>query len=248
MRPSISSAIEETFGLWMRHWKFFVVLGLFLSLPGLTQAEISKIDPAFPKQFVTAGAVILGLVLQAVGMAATLSLLRHDPLPAGWVEMVRGVQRFFVQLLGVQVLILFLGLLLLVPILGGYFLLAQLFGVGLSALWLVGGDLLFLIFLKYALADPLVVVENLKADTALAVSWRMTRNRFGFVFGCYLLVGILEAIVAGGAERLFHEFGIAALGVVIGEIARTYWYALPWVMYLRIKAGEEQPTIESDRK
>ncbi len=45
----------------------------------------------------------------------------------------------------------------------------------------------FLLFAKYALADPLIVYEKMGARAALRRSWEMTRGNYGYVGACYLV-------------------------------------------------------------
>lgn len=103
--------------------------------------------------------------------------------------------------------------------------------------------LLLLVMLKYALADPLVVVEELKAMSALSASWRMTKNRFGYVFGCYFLLAIAIGTIyflSGYGTRWFHApIWKAPSSEVFFRLMDTIWYPLPWIMYLRIReAGD----------
>ena len=104
-------------------------------------------------------------------------------------------------------------------------------------------EIVFLLLLKYALANPLVVVEDLSAPTALAVSWRMTKRRFAYVFGCYLLIGSVEAGVTFASVFLrLPRWTSPEIGL-LNEFFATYSYVLSWVMYSQIRAAEKLEQI-----
>ncbi len=91
-----------------------------------------------------------------------------------------------------------------------------------------------LIFMKYALAAPLVVVESLGAWIALWQSWKMTKGHFGFVAGCYIIIA--------GANWLVWHVGIKPelLVDVCNYAFDPFWIIVSWCMYKRIKALENE--------
>jgi membrane-anchored glycerophosphoryl diester phosphodiesterase (GDPDase) len=104
---------------------------------------------------------------------------------------------------------------------------------------------LFLVFLKYALADPLVVTKNSRARESLRISWHMTRGHFGYVLLCYLLLGGVLVVVGYftpefGAQGTFGMLADVVLQYFNGVLG-TIWIVLAWVMYVRIKAADEEP-------
>lgn len=107
------------------------------------------------------------------------------------------------------------------------------------------GMALFLIFLKYALADPLVVVENWSAVEALRRSWKMTKGHFGYVAGCYLIMGGAEWLVTWGLSSPVPEAGSGfnwgwIVTRLVLSLVETTWVILSWCMYLRIKEADEE--------
>jgi membrane-anchored glycerophosphoryl diester phosphodiesterase (GDPDase) len=172
-------------------------------------------------------------------MAATLGLLQASFAKPRWLVAAQSVRRHSGQLLGVQVLITLIAMLLMVPF-GLAFFLVKFFG-GFGLIFFMMGELVFLILLKYALASPFVVVENLTATSALVVSWTMTRHRFGFVLGCYLLAGVVDGSIRAVTTLISaptYLSGVISLPLLV---ISTYWYVLPWVMYLCIREAEQEP-------
>ncbi len=105
--------------------------------------------------------------------------------------------------------------------------------------------ILYLAFIKFALAEPLIVVENMRAIDSLKKSWEMTKGRFGYVFGCYVFLGTAEYF----AQQLLDHFASSAsFGVVnlinhiINGLVGCLWVLMAWCMYWRIKGHEAQST------
>jgi len=101
----------------------------------------------------------------------------------------------------------------------------------------------FLVLIKYALAYPLVVVENLAAWQALKQSWKMTKGHFFYVFGCYLVLWSIQWIFTRAIESpvngVDYKLSLPWLSVQFGELlVDTMWIILSWCMYLRIKEAE----------
>jgi hypothetical protein len=242
--------LGETLVLWARHWKFFVLLGLFLEFPSFLPGRSRHDD--FTALNVCKGAIafVLPIIFHAMGMAAALSLLRNQSGEKNWFAIARGIHHYTGQLVGVQVLLTVLVLLIFIPIGGVCLLLRTAFE--LSAFWLLLPFLICPVLLKYALADPLVVAENLKAGSALKVSWGMTRSHFGFVLGCYLIVAVFEWLINYGTgyltalARLSLREWILPLLLLSVQIAKTYSYVLPWIMYVRIKIANGDEIAEVD--
>lgn len=241
MRLSILSALGETLVLWVRHWRFFVLLGLFLEFPSFLPGRNRDDDLTAWNVGKGVIAMVLPVIFQAMGMAAALSLLRNQSGERKWLVIARGMYQYTGQLVGVQMLLALLVILIFIPVGGLSLWLRSAFE--LSAFWLLLPYGMCLVLLKYALANPLVVAENLKPGPALKTSWAMTRSHFGFVFGCYLIVGVLDWLISFGsvypaAEAwTFFRVWIRPLLLPFVQIAQTYWYVLPWVMYVRIKSA-----------
>jgi hypothetical protein len=251
MRSSILSTLKETFSLWKKHLGFFLLLAFFVNFPDSVFTHVSRRDD-FTLWNVLNGAAawFFPVIFQAVGMAATLSLFRTPPDETKWLLMIRGVQRYTGQLVGVQLLITVIVLAMFVPI-GVLFAFIHLFSPFWVALMVALSYLLLLVMLKYALADPLVVVEELKAMPALSASWRMTKNRFGYVFGCYFLLAFAIGTIyflTGHGTRWFHaSIWIAPSLKVFFKLMDTVWFVLPWIMYLRIReAGDTTSQVTEE--
>lgn len=124
----------------------------------------------------------------------------------------------------------------------------HLLGLGKTGLLIVVG--FYLVFIKYALADPLVVVENMGARNALQRSWEMTKGYFWFVAGCYLFLGLGDWLInwtmalplLGGADYGTNWVGVP--GEFGLELIDSTWIILSWCMYLRIKEVEASPPLE----
>jgi len=101
---------------------------------------------------------------------------------------------------------------------------------------------IFLVFLKYALADPLIVLENYGAWDALARSWEMTKDRFVYVLGCYIFlwsgIWLIDRIMQYVDDRLT---GTDLLSQVSYAFLDPLWIVMAWCMYLRIKAADQSP-------
>jgi hypothetical protein len=243
MRLSISSALLETFILWKKHLGFFLLLSFFLHFPDAIFTHVAS-RSAFTLWNVLNGAArqVSSVIFQAAGMAATLSLFHVSPAEADWLVMVRSVQRHTGSLVGVQLFIILIVFAVTLPLFY-LFTLIHPFSAGWTTLVVALGYLLLLALLKYALADPLVVAEDLKAIPALSMSWQMTKRRFGYVFGCYFLlalaIGVVNALAWHGATWLGAPVWISPLLRAFSEFIGTLWFVLPWIMYLQIKATDE---------
>ena len=104
--------------------------------------------------------------------------------------------------------------------------------------------IIYLVFAKYALTDPLVVLEKSKAAVALEKSWEMTRGRFFYVLGCILALTALNIFV----NSVFQHFGdINALNLLglshhfISDLIDSLSIFVAWEMYWRIKAIRATP-------
>jgi hypothetical protein len=241
MTIPIIPVLEETFLLWVRNLGFFVVLALFIGFPTNLATVLFGSNMSLGHALGHLAEALAAILFQAIGVAAALSLLSKQSPEKTWLVVVNGVQRSTISLIGVQLFLCIFAILLMIPVALIFYVSHILFG--LSPLAAVLGELIFLIFLKYALANPLVVAEKLNADAALHVSWRMTRNRFAFVFGCYLIVGVVEWAINYLARLLEVQPWISPATHFLSLFMSTYWFVLSWVMYVRIKAAEELQAV-----
>ena len=103
--------------------------------------------------------------------------------------------------------------------------------------------IIYLVFIKYALAYPLVVVEGLGPLAALGRSWQMTRGRFWYVLGCYVFVGTAEYFLTQlpQFEPANCFTWLNAVENLISGLFACYWIVLAWVMYTRIIEADAEP-------
>ncbi|MCE0496860.1 MAG: glycerophosphoryl diester phosphodiesterase membrane domain-containing protein [Methylacidiphilales bacterium] len=106
----------------------------------------------------------------------------------------------------------------------------------------------FLLLLKYALADPLVVVENMGARQALKRSWEMTKGHFVYVLGCYLFLWGGTWLIDWPLGKLDVDrlTGVDFIFQLIRSLIDTLWVVMSWCMYLRIKAADQPPVGHSE--
>jgi hypothetical protein len=104
----------------------------------------------------------------------------------------------------------------------------------------------YLVLIKYALAFPLVVDEQLNARQALKRSWQMTRGHFWYVLLCYLVMASVHIAV----NQLFASPWLDAhipfsfsffVKHAVGAFFDSLWIVLGWQMYLDIKNADAPP-------
>lgn len=110
--------------------------------------------------------------------------------------------------------------------------------------------IVYLVFVKYALAYPLVVIEEMNPLRALARSWKMTQGFFGYVFGSYVFVGSAEYFIGHLIENYasFDQMTVArVIDTLVMSFIQCYWVFLAWCMYWRIRDAENaaMPVSES---
>jgi hypothetical protein len=187
------------------------------------------------------------LLTRSIASASLLGVLKTAPDDGPvWPTVRASLRRYIWPLLILALLLSIIACLIVVP----FSFLIAFFGIRMTnATYLFGflGFLfavLYLVFAKYALADPLVVVENMNPLAALGKSWRMTRGRFGYVIGSYVFVGTAEYFLTASFQHfeVMGTFGWSdAVDQVIGSLFACYWILLAWVMYVRIRESETTP-------
>jgi hypothetical protein len=140
-------------------------------------------------------------------------------------------------------LLLLIGLIALAAMIPFLFLIRWLHSVPLISFAIA---FVYLVLIKYALAYPLAVNEQLNARQALKRSWEMTRGHFWYVFACYLLMALAHFTL----NQLFTTPWLDAqvpwsLSFFIQHITdgffNSLWIILGWQMYLEIKDVDEAP-------
>jgi hypothetical protein len=258
---SIISTLIEAAKFGSRLPRTILVLALICSLPSITtqwlasgwlSPKLTK-DPSHAGGYVVAVAavsfatIVVQIVVEAAATASILGLLKSPASgTAAWATIGASVRRYTWPLIILAILLSIIACLVMIPAsLLAVFLAGNGHPPGASSymlgLFSMFGAILFLVFAKYALADPLVVVENLNPLRALARSWRMTRGHFWYVLGCYIFVGTAEYFLNQLAAHfeLPQQFTwIDAIDCFTSSLFTCYWILLAWVMYLRIQAAD----------
>jgi len=262
---SIFKTFRESCQLWWRHWKILVLLSLLVVMPVLSLNLIQNyLSPDYTEEYVrlhsaevarqsfimAAVTIPLSLLIFVIGVikaAAILGVLK-EPRAEIWPVIITHIRKYTWTLIRVQILLAIVpfvfGLVIsIVVAASGPKLISSASGV--MQFVLVFFAILYLVFIKFALANPLVVVEGMRARQSLRESWQMTRGRFGYVFGCYVILGTVDYFL----NMLFDYFdqfspghGIATAGHVMTELFGCLWIVLGWTMYQQIKsvdAGEK---------
>lgn len=243
---SVLSTLEETFFLWIRNFWYLVVLTILVETPTFFVNRNFYITAhAHPPGFIA----ILGqigflgtFVLMAAKEAAILGILRRQSLgKTAQAAALESIKKYTWTLFR---LLLLIGI-YSCGIVGIFALILKMLGLGRMGILIAIG--FYLVFIKYALADPLVVVENLMARPALQRSWEMTKGHFWYVAGCYLVIGFGDWSLRRFVEAPVHVsyLGFDWLAHVGFSLTDSVWIVLSWCMYLRIKATDTPQTMEA---
>jgi membrane-anchored glycerophosphoryl diester phosphodiesterase (GDPDase) len=248
---SIFATLREMLFLWLRNFWWLAAITLCTGWVGVTgffkqDHPDHSPSPTIPLLRFTAFLIgfFLILLFQGIRVAAILALLKPRPLEqTPWKAIQETVKKFAWTLSGV---FFNLGLIGAGVILAIAYLLSICFphrtadSSKFVYLFVIG---IYLFFIKYALAYPLVVVEYQAPGSALRKSWRMTKGHFWYVGGCYLflwatlrLVQWLVPIPAAGSPFIA-EAPLLNLG---WQLLDTMWIILSWCMYLRITETDRQ--------
>jgi hypothetical protein len=185
------------------------------------------------------GALTASLIFGAATDAALLGFLR-EPDHAAWKVIWTSVRTYTWVLFRLILLIALIAFAAMIPFL-------------LLLRWLHWAPLVsfavafvYLVLIKYALAFPLVVDEQLNARQALKRSWKMTRGHFWYVLFCYLVMASAHIMV----NQLFASPWLDAhvpfsFSFFVKHAADGFfdslWIILGWQMYLDIKDADETP-------
>jgi hypothetical protein len=237
---SVISTLEESFYLWVRNFRFLAVVSILTATPDAFSRYFDDYDLQYHAMGPTTAwgmVIVLGMLFNAIGSAAILGWLRREsPEEKAWVVACRSIDRNMWTLFRKGLLLAGMGILMTIPLLA-------LTAILPLKIMIVLSTSLYVIFLKYALADPVIVVENLDAIDALKRSWEMTRNHFGYVLGCYLLLAAGDEFLqwaftppTDGPSYVWDwAWPVAQYGLALYNCA---WIVLSWQMYLRIKEAD----------
>jgi hypothetical protein len=240
---SISPVLKEMFYLWRKNFGFIAVITLITNIPGVFLASYIRQNPHEYSHFLRVIEALVDVLLHSINRAAIIGFLSKS-LDAENVETIwNSIGENTWTLIRVSIL---LGL-LCVPFFVGIGFVAMVlrpFHITVAIIAISSGIIL-LVFLKYALADPLVVVERLGARDALLKSWYMTRYHFGFVLGCYLVL----CVITVPAGLIVHYFALGAgliengIGMILElflKLLDSLWLVLAWCMYINIKETDSR--------
>ena len=241
---SVFSTLKETFVLWSKHFRFLVIVTLIVgTISGfLTSGYFLSDDPKVLNPLLRALLLfigqLVGLVFSAMSVTAILGFL--SGLSVGRQGLASASESIKANTWTLFRLFILLGL-IAVPFMLVFALMGPLLGFG-SVLIVIMVSL-ELVFLKYALAYPLVVVEKLRARSALRRSWGMTKGYFWYVAGCYIFLGAGEWVVDWAMSLPLGNTNSSPgwIGIVVGfasNLIDTLWTVQSWVMYLRLKEVE----------
>jgi hypothetical protein len=145
-------------------------VALFLQFPESFK-EILPHEAAFALLVLkNAAVVVLSVIFRAAGIAAVLTLLYRKPAKKKWIIAATGAYECTGRLVGVYIGLCLIGFLAFIPLAG----LMVLFHFNPLITVFVGA--VFLVFLKFALANPLVVAENQRTWEAADEVASVTEN------------------------------------------------------------------------
>lgn len=223
----VGVALSKTFDLFTRQFGKFVLLSLIPMVPLLVLALIVLGRPAAPATlgFLAIITALLTFVLSIVAQATTLygafQAMRGQPFTIG--------QSFQV------------GLGRAVPVIGCALLVGL--AVTLASILLVVPGLIVLCM--YYVAIPVCVIEQPGVVASTSRSAALTKGYRWSIFGLFLLVTIVSALVGGVLTRL----GGGALGALLSFgwqiIATAFGAVLATVVYHDLRVAKEGIDIES---
>jgi hypothetical protein len=201
---SVTSTLADAARIGLKNYRPLLAIGLISAMPlaVLTMMEnIVPSDPSDVRKVLVTGLVsilyfVALIVVGAMKTAAVFGILRRAAYePRLWPVVAESVRTYTGPLARLSVVLMVIAFIVWVP---AGFLMAPLmmlkgqYVAGVVAAFLA---IVYLIFVKFALATPLVVVEGLPAHDAVKVSWTMTRGQFWYVLGCYVLIAVGEYCV-----------------------------------------------------
>jgi hypothetical protein len=249
LRPlEIGDLLDETFGMYRRHFLLFAGISVLLSIPeaalsgyafaaigavfrpGSTAPDFAALTPFFVALGI--GSVLLLAILPfsvgAVTYAACESALGRPVTPGG---IVRGILRRYFELLGFWLLI---GLMLYV-------------GFCLIPLWIW-------IWVSWVAVMPVMFVEDARLGAAMGRSWRLIEGRWWRTFLILLLIVILVTVVQAALTAfvalgqflmslVFSSFIVAAVaqatGTIVGALVNPVLQIAIVLIYFDLRVRRE---------
>lgn len=245
---SVFSSLLEMLLILRRNYLFLIVISLVIGTPRIICERMIPIGHAHSAAHSLIGLIgLIGMFLfDAVYIAAIIGLLsKPSSGKAPWPIIWNSIKTYTWTLCRLDFLLVLIAFLAAIP-----FALLLVILKPSSVVWSLLLGVIF-VLIKYALAYPFVVVENMGARQALKRSWKMTRRHFGYVFGCYFflwLVGWSIGQISGSNAPDIAEqtAGIFFLKKFVAYLIDSLWVIMSWCMYLQVKAADAQmpPAVE----
>ena len=242
---SVFETMQEMLRLSAKHLQLLVVVGLIQAAPSMLTALLTllsdKMGSKFFPLFFVIPLVIITFIIDAACRAAVLGVLAEPAPELKLTAMRTAIRTRTWTLVRVSILLMLIAIpiemvcgLIALP-----FMSAKMPGV--AAVFTLFFGVIFLVLLKYALADPIVVTQGARARESLGRSWGMTRGHFGYVMLCYFLLGGVLAVIQFGAGKLHEDVALQIVLTLFSALLNTTWIVLAWVMYQRIVEADAQP-------
>jgi hypothetical protein len=250
-RLYVFDTIKEACLLCVAHFRLILSIATIFSILEVLQILILQVGGEAWWAQITGKALlgVAGFILDAVKNAALFAAFAHGG-PIRWSLLRESINRFAARLVGVHIWIAVIGGALVAPIAFG----VTAFGLNepseFVTFFAVAMAILWMIFLKYSLADPLVVVENCYAWEALRQSWYMTRNHVTYVAANYIVLGSTLVLIGRAVDYYLPDGWLGYLVFDLYQlplnIMQIIWVSLAWAMYRRIKVADANPGALSE--
>ncbi len=246
MKPNrlfVFDTISEACRLWRAHLRLILIIALVLSIIDVLQNITVQVggDAWWAQLTDKALLGVASFILDAVKNAVLLAMI-INPGPLRWQEIRASINRFGARLVSVHLLIGVIAGVVIAPVIVIVASFRIFEAPAIVTALSIAMAILWVIFLKYSLADPLVVNENYYAMDALRRSWQMTRSHVTYVAGNYIVIGSAFALVGFAYQHCVPEdwsgLLIANLYSMALNACAMIWIPLAWCMYQRIKEAD----------
>jgi hypothetical protein len=239
---SVFATMGDVLRLAWKHPRIVLGTSMAVSLPtivsGLADTRLTGMFPSFVLFAIQPPLLVIIYLIDAAQRAAIIGLLAEPEPALAWAAMRQALRTRTLTLIRVTILLMLIAIPfgIVVGIIAASVLAFQ--KPFVATLFSIVLGVLFLVFLKYSLADPLVVARNTGAFESLRISWHMTKGHFGYVACCYLLLGGCMVVIEKFLTPPDYDGPVHALLAdaccFIYAVIGTLWVILAWCMYLRI--------------
>jgi hypothetical protein len=242
---SVITTLRQALELGVRHFWLLLALSALAAVPSEAIGLIvggTNGGPSFADAVIGFVGVVLAVATDAIKTAAILGVLKTSPSRADLVPVIRtSIRTYTWTLIRLSILLMLITFVVTIPFsLAAVALISMHVHVFVVQILLVMIAILYLVFIKYALANPLIVVEDMRARQALVKSWEMTKGRFWYVLGCYVLLGTAEYSISSVFTHFVPEtpklFEIPL--DTLNDFCESVWVLVAWRMYLQIREAD----------